>query len=179
MGVSALEQKGLPGIAETSGADLSPCGRYRYRLWRIWDHGRELCCWIMLNPSTADADEDDPTIRKCRGFAIRWGFGGMVVVNLFGFRATKPAALKCVGDPVGSDNDDFLFREARVIPSSNPWPDVIAAWGTKGGSRAQEVLGRLGELGVRLHALRLTKDGHPEHPLYVPYSVTPVRLEAP
>src|SRR4051812_29172166 len=80
-------------LQEFSGAELSPCRRYRYELWRKWDEG-EVCCFIGLNPSTADETTDDATIRKCRKYAKRWGFAGMLMLNVFAFRATNPADMK-------------------------------------------------------------------------------------
>ncbi len=76
-----------------SGAHLSPCRQYRYRLWRDWDPGAGRCVFVGLNPSTADEHTDDPTIRKCVGFAKRWGFGAIDMVNLFAYRSTSPKGL--------------------------------------------------------------------------------------
>lgn len=89
-------------------AVLSTCGRYRYRLTRTWSQNRPPATFIMLNPSTADAHEDDKTIRRCIGYARRWGLGGLVVVNLYGYRSTNPDELWKVEDPVGPDNDHHL-----------------------------------------------------------------------
>lgn len=84
-----------------SDARLSPCGLYRYTLTRTWDATKPRACWIGLNPSTADASEDDPTIRRMCGFADAWKCGGIIVVNLFALRATDPKELRRVKDPVG------------------------------------------------------------------------------
>lgn len=118
---------------------------------------------LMLNPSTADATLDDPTIRRCRGFAKGWGMGGLVVVNLFAFRATSPAALKSSADPVGPENDDAIHD--AVVGSRA----VVAAWGVHGRllGRADQVLGLLREIGREPMCLGVTKDGYPRHPLYV------------
>lgn len=118
---------------------------------------------IGLNPSTADAARDDPTIRRCIGLARRWGFGGITVVNLFAFRATKPADLKTAFDPVGPRNDSTIRKVIHGVP-------VIAAWGTHGGfgGRDRAVLKLLcGH--PRVFTMGLTKQGHPRHPLYVRY----------
>ena len=120
-----------------------------------------------LNPSTADETQDDPTIRRCQGFARDWGYGGLVMANLFAFRATDPAVMKQAADPVGPDNDEHLLQLASTCPL------VVAAWGTHG-----QHLGRdhqVRELTPNLHCLRLTKEGYPGHPLYLPKSLTPVR----
>jgi len=148
------------------GADIE--GEYRYRLWRIWDDSLPLLGWIMLNPSTADADVDDPTIRKCIGFSKRWGWGGIMVTNLFALRATNPKELIGHEDPVGPHNDTFLLAEARACLVT------IAAWGTRGSlnGREDQVRTLLEEGDVSpLEHLRLTKAGCPGHPLYIPYSV--------
>ncbi len=146
------------------GADISSCGTYRYRLWREWGNGFPLL-WIMLNPSTADAQQDDPTIRKCVGFAKQWGFGRIEVVNLFALRSTSPKVIKKHYDPVGPDNDAVIIDACRRHNSTG----IIAAWGSHG-----DVLGRAESMKERLmafrpHCLGMTKNGHPRHPLYVKY----------
>ncbi len=96
----------------TGSAVLSECARYRYRLDRAWerdDHGLGTVTWVMLNPSTADADVDDPTIRRCIGFSKAWGYNALTVVNLFAWRATSPRDLCAVEDPVGPDNEAHLI----------------------------------------------------------------------
>lgn len=147
------------------GAVLSDCGRFRYRLWRRWADAAPLP-FVMLNPSTADANEDDPTIRKCIGFAQRLGYGGIEVVNLFAVRATKPADLKASGYQVGPDNDKHV---AEVCAPSRP---VVCAWGVnaRGLSRPSAVLALMRLAGAVPHALKLTDDGIPWHPLMLPYS---------
>lgn len=145
-------------------ARLSTCGLYRYELVRRWNRG-PLACWIMLNPSTADATTDDPTIRRCIGFTRRWNLAGLVVVNLFAYRATNPRELyDCAGagvDPVGPENDDAIHDAAvgsRV---------VVAAWGAHGSlyGRDRDVIDMLAASPVRLTALDVTNDGAPKHPL--------------
>lgn len=144
-------------------ARISDCGQYRYRLTRFWGnhHHRRIMTFVMLNPSTADANIDDPTIRRCIGFAKRDGFAGISVVNLYAYRATDPEALKRVSDPYGINNDDTL-REALVCSFGDP---VVCAWGTKGNPRS--FLDTASRLGVKLSCLGVTKDGHPKHPLYI------------
>src|SRR5437870_4841901 len=105
-------------------AVISPCGKFRYRLTRQWGEGAALP-FVMLNPSTADAEQDDPTIRKCVGFAKRMGYDGIEVVNLYAYRATKPADLKKAGYPRGPENDRHI--EAALVESHAN--SVICAWG--------------------------------------------------
>src|SRR5881396_744410 len=113
------------------GATFSRDRRYRYRLWRRWDRSRAVVAFVMLNPSTADAMHDDPTIRRCIGFARNWGFGGVDVVNLFALRATDPRALRRAHDPVGPAND-------RHIASAGSRASlVILAWGAQGRLRGR------------------------------------------
>lgn len=161
-----------PELWGTTDAVLSPCGRYRYSLARRW--GPEpLVLWLMLNPSTADATTDDATVRRCCGFARRWGHGGIVVGNLYAWRTTDPRGLGVTTDPVGPDNDAHL---ARLLASPEVGR-VVAAWGTHASAaRATQVRVLAGLAGRRLEALGLTKAGHPRHPLYLPQSITPAPL---
>lgn len=145
-------------------AHLSECGKYRYWLSRVWNEALPLTCWIMLNPSTADATEDDPTIRRCMKFAQKWGAGGIYVVNLFALRSTDPKLLAQSLDPIGLDNDRCIMCGCAV------WLAVVAAWGVNGVfmGRDRQVTQMLAECGVQLKCLGVTKHGHPRHPLYVP-----------
>lgn len=142
------------------GAVISECGLYRYALTRWWGNGPN-CGFIMLNPSTADAERDDPTIRRCIGFAQREGCGGLIVLNLFAFRATKPIDLAKAADPVGPQADHFLLDLIQNVDGP-----LIAAWGSHwiAGERAKDVTAMIGRHCV---CLGKTKDGHPRHPLYV------------
>jgi hypothetical protein len=155
-----------PEVAKT--ARISDCGRYRYQLTRIWNEATYCLPILMLNPSTADAAKDDPTIRRCMAFARREGFGGIIVANLFAFRATSPADMKAAADPVGAGNDtalDGLFRAS--VGYNTP---VLAAWGNHGDhrNRATAVRGLARAIGAHLVCLGTTDLGHPRHPLYVP-----------
>lgn len=137
---------------------------YRYLLTRIWDLARKPMVFVMLNPSTADAFVEDPTIRRCLSFAKREQAGGVVVVNLFGLRSTDPRALRHHPDPVGPLNDAFI-RQATAGALM-----VVAAWGAAGvehgrGARVAETLRRRG---IPLHCLGQTSTGQPRHPLYLP-----------
>jgi hypothetical protein len=125
---------------------------------------------IGLNPSTADEVHDDPTIRRCVGYARGWGFGGLVVTNLFAWRSTDPAALREVEDPVGPGNDAVLIDEAASACI------VLVGWGALGGlgSRGSAVRRLLGDRGV--FCLGITKGGEPRHPLYLRRAAVPVQL---
>ena len=96
---------------DTRGAELSGCGRYRYKLWRIWDPDLPPILFVMLNPSTADANSDDRTIRRCVAFAKRDGFGGLLVGNLFAYRTPYPRVLRKAEEPVGDGNDVALVAD--------------------------------------------------------------------
>lgn len=154
------------------GAELSADGQYRYRLWRGVGgvNPERTVAFVMLNPSTADAMLDDPTIRKCMGFARRWDFGRIEVVNLFAWRATNPKDLPTVADPVGAENNRTIVERCLAAD----W--VIAAWGTDkfAQARAREVTRTLTCNGIHLRCLKTSKDGHPWHPLYVPYETMPI-----
>lgn len=150
---------------------LSPCGRYRYELTRRWATG-PLVGWVMLNPSRADAHLDDPTVRRCVGFARRWGYGGLIIRNLYALRATDPAALSTDPDPVGPDNDAHLSRCGEQDLT-------VIAWGARGADRARVVLSLLAAHGVRPHQLGVTADGQPRHPLYLRGELTPTPRDEP
>lgn len=158
------------------GAVLSDCGRYRYRLWRLWNADAPVMVWVMLNPSTADADTDDPTIRKCIGFAKAHGYGGIIVVNLFAWRATDPKELPKVADPVGPDNDEHILWACRAPLIAT----VVAGWGADKFARARASRVRVlihGATGRRLQCFRKSeKTGAPWHPLYLPYGSAMVNL---
>lgn len=153
-------------------AEFSECGKYRYSLHRQWDARKAWCNFIGLNPSTADAVSDDPTIRRCIRFAMDWGYGGLAMTNLFAFRATQPAVMMRESDPVGPNNDAVLIEQA------NKAGIVIGAWGAHGdflerGDNVLEML--LSGPPYKMHYLRLTKSGQPSHPLYLPASTKPSR----
>lgn len=157
-----------------STADISLCGKYRYSLTRQWSDAPTRVLWIMLNPSTADASVDDPTIRKCIGFSRRWDARSLEVVNLFAYRSTDPDALPALTcDRVGDRNG------AAIRTALDRCTFAVAAWGAMG-DRWPEVATRglmtyalAAKLAKPLRALRTTKAGHPQHPLYVPYTAIP------
>ena len=149
------------------GANFSPCKKYRYSLWRTWDQGKGHVMWIGLNPSTADETQNDPTVRRCIGFAQRWGYGGIYMMNLFAFRATDPKVMQAQTDPVGPGNDEHLAAYAMNCKI------IVAAWGAFDCTvdRGAKVINHLMLFGITtLHCLGQSKNGHPKHPLYVPYS---------
>lgn len=163
-----LSLPGMPGTARRSPmartATISDCGLYRYELTRAWGPGPRPV-FVMLNPSTADSDVDDPTVRRCTGFARSWGFHGVVIVNLYAYRATDPRALRRVDDPVGPGNDAYIAKWAREAAQEHV--PVVAAWGVNADTgRVAHVLTLPGM--NRVAALGVTKDGYPRHPLYVP-----------
>ena len=147
------------------GARLSEDRKYRYVLWRTWDVNVKLAMFIGLNPTTADENEDDPTIRRCIRFAKDFECGGVVMLNLFAWRATKPVDLKKAmlsESPVGAENDQSLRRWLPLCKV------VICAWGaTYAAGRDRDVWNVLREQGTLIQCLGTTKDGHPRHPLYL------------
>lgn len=137
---------------------------YRYVLHRVWDETKPAMMMIGLNPSTADENRLDPTLRRVVGFAVREGCGQLYMTNLFAFRATDPKVMKADSHPVGTDNDYWLHECAKKSAI------VVCGWGTHGGhmSRATTVLALLGEWNIPTTALKITAAGHPGHPLYLP-----------
>ncbi|MEQ5869972.1 DUF1643 domain-containing protein [Sagittula sp. NFXS13] len=159
-----IERRATEGNVESWGY-YSPCDVYRYGLRRVWGPGNELL-YVMLNPSTATEVANDPTIERCQRRAVKLGFGGMRIANLFAFRAMHPRDLKRASDPEGPENAGLLHDwsgKAEV---------TLAAWGVHGVLNGQ--CGRVaGLLQGDVRHLGLTKDGHPRHPLYVSYDVLP------
>lgn len=144
------------------GAIISECGRYRYMLKRVWGD-EPLLPFCMLNPSTADAEQDDPTIRRCIGFSKREGYGGIIVVNLYAFRATNPKDMQAAPFPFGPDNHRHLTEVAEAAKLYDV--PIVCAWGAN--DRGETVKQIFRQVGVRTVCLGKTKDGSPRHPLYV------------
>ena len=140
-------------------ANFSSCRKYRYSLSRIWDKQKKFVLFIGLNPSTADEEVDDPTIRRCSGYAQKWGYGGFIMVNLFAYRTTLPSNLKKVKYPVGRDNDKYIVKLSKKADIT------VAAWGNNGNlyGRDKQVL----SLVPNLMCLKVNKSGQPAHPLYL------------
>lgn len=150
-------------------ANFDDSGTYRYSLHRRWaaepgilTHSGGRVCFCLLNPSTADARVLDPTLKRCQGFAQRWGYGHMEVVNAFALRSTQPAALKKHRDPVGPGNDRAIVRAAKRADL------VVIGWGTHAvlNDRQGSVLELLRDVCDPV-CLAKTKDGYPKHPLYL------------
>lgn len=144
-----------------SDATISDCEMYRYSLSRLWGDGG-MMLFVMLNPSTADASTDDPTIRRCTGFAKREKMGSLCVVNLFAFRSKDPETLAKAVDPTGPHN----WR--HVIAGMDDAETIVCAWGAHPiGKLNAYTLNQLAGA-KRMVCLGKTKDGHPRHPLYLP-----------
>lgn len=158
----------LSGRSMDNSATFSPCRKYRYTLWRTWDglFASGFVMFIGLNPSTADETNDDPTIRRCIGYAKDWGYAALCMTNLFAFRATSPNDMKTVQDPVGPINDCVLKNTAKSAGV------IIAAWGVHGAHLGRDE--EIRKLIPQLHYLQLTKEGCPEHPLYLPKGLKPI-----
>ena len=151
---------------------FSSCRRWRYLLWRQWDASKPTANFLMLNPSTADEFQLDPSCTRARVYAERWGYGSLVVTNLFGWRATDPRDMKAALDPVGPGNNRAIVRAAKEAAI------VVCAWGNHGAhlDRSMKVLSLLQARGVALHALRVNGAGEPAHPLYLPGNLRPLKL---
>jgi hypothetical protein len=151
--------------AEKKGAKFSDCRNYRYALWRIWDDSKPFVMFIGLNPSTANEDADDPTIRRVKSFAKAWGYGGVYMMNLFAIVSSKPEVLKTCADAIG-DNDTWLSDIAQKCSQ------VVFAWGNfkEATERSKVVAANFPEA----KALEINKSGTPKHPLYVRGDIVPV-----
>jgi hypothetical protein len=150
-------------------AEISACGRYRWWLTRSWRSGGDgrRVCFLMLNPSRADGLVDDPTVRRCLGFARAWGFSSLSIRNLFPFRATDPTELRSAHDPVGGSRGDAEVQAAVTADL------VLCAWGAGVPfGRDRDALRLLA--GKPLYCLGVTKGGHPRHPLYVKANQQPL-----
>jgi hypothetical protein len=157
-------------IASTpSGAAFSACRRWRWLLWRRWDEKLPAANFLMLNPSTADEVKLDPSCTRARRYAEAWGYGALIVTNVFGWRATDPDDMKAQADPVGKGNDAAILRAAKEAGI------VVCAWGNHGAhlERSTKVARSLAKAGVQLHALRVNGNGEPAHPLYLPGNLKP------
>ena len=144
-------------------AYLSTDKQYRYTLHRIWDDKKPMIMFIMLNPSTADSNNDDPTIRRVINFTKSWGYGGVHVVNLYAFRSTDPKGLKETQDPIGKDN---IFHIQSLIGHVEK---VIYAWGNN-----EQEPKWLYDLVATPYCIDVSKKGVPKHPLYLKKELQPI-----
>lgn len=164
----------LTVVHDNGSATFGGHDAYRYRLTREWEAAASRICWLLLNPSTATARQDDSTVRRVVDFSRQWGFGSVVVVNLFALRTADPVRLRSHPDPVGPDNDEMLVRTLRTAEQ------VVVAWGNNGTTvnpatsvrRDREVNELMA--GTRAVCLGHTKTGQPRHPLYLPRSTRPI-----
>ena len=134
----------------------------------MWDESKPYALFIGLNPSTADETNDDPTLRRCIDFAKSWNYGGVCIVNLFAYCATRPEDMKKAADPVGPENDNWINQLA-----SNAGV-VIAAWGNEGDFEGRPA--QIREMLPNMKCLKMNKGGEPAHPLYQPKSAMPVSM---
>ena len=155
------------------GAVFSKCSLYRYLLQRVWDARLQTLNFVMLNPSTADANKDDATIRRCIGFARDLGYGALEVTNLFALRSTNPKVLRGHKDPVGGQDNDWA-----IVNSAKACQLTICAWGNHGRylNRGNQVLDMLRKAGIKPHALKIGQYGDPAHPLYLKSDLKPIRI---
>ena len=162
-------------------AEFSPCRLWRYWLEIVWDEALPPMIAAMLNPSTADEVSNDPTVERQQRRAAMLGFGRLIVVNVFGWRSTDPAGLHIASDPVGPEND-LAIRRAAALASEHDGL-FLCGWGTHAErvrpGRPAEILRIARDAGAVPHALRVNRDGSPQHPLYVGYAVAPTPMEDP
>ena len=149
-------------------AIISEDKKYRYVLSRIWDESKPIVMIMGLNPSTADAMNDDPTITKCINFAKSWGYGGVYMLNLFAFRTSNPQTMLDADEPIGMENDKYLVEYSLKCDK------VVCAWGNDGSykNRSSEIKSKLGNL----YYLALNKSGEPSHPLYLKSELVPIKF---
>lgn len=149
-------------------ARISPCGKYRTELKRVWERRLGLVNFIMLNPSTADAENDDPTIRKCIKYAKSWGYGGIVITNLFDYRSPSPKELKKEPFPMSGGGCDYILMKTAKASEL-----AVCAWGNHGDHmrRDRTVTLDLKANGIECFALKINDTGQPAHPLYLSGSI--------
>ena len=174
MGIRVITRthNALDGTKST--AVYSECEQYRYALERRWGDGNRFLVMIMLNPSTATESQNDPTVERCERRARMWDMDGLLVLNIFAFRATDPKDMKAAADPVGPHNDRTIM-DALAGVAMNPQSQIVCGWGTHGDhqNRSAAVLAMIERHGIQPMALSWTKDGHPQHPLYIGYNRKP------
>lgn len=159
---------------EDNGAIFSSCGNYRYRLWRIWDKTKPIVGFVCLNPSTANSDANDPTVRRIKGFTNKWRYGGFILINLYSLISTNPKALISTMFPLGP-----LHRK-HVQYACWRCDYIVCAWGTfpEAQKMVNTTINTLKHYGHdRLYAIKLSKDNIPMHPLYLKYTEKPIVYE--
>lgn len=155
-------------LLEKAGAEYSPCEKYRYRLWRIWDESAKPCVFIGLNPSKATELILDNTVRRCVNYARDWGYGGLHMLNIFAYRATDPKDMFACVEPIGGPRNDEAILETVALGGV-----TVAAWGAHGIHLDRGAAVR--QLVPQLHHLHLTAQGHPGHPLYLSKKLKPIK----
>lgn len=153
---------------ENNHCDFSPCRRYRYTLWRVWGD-KPFCMFIGLNPSVADEKINDNTVRRCINYSKDWGYGALCMTNIFAYRDTNPDVMKSQLDPIGPENNKYLLEVSKSAGV------IVGAWGNHGEfmNRGLEVI----KLIPNLHCLKITNKGHPQHPLYLKKTLTPIKYD--
>lgn len=162
-------------LFDDNGAFFSDDRKYRYALWRIWDKSKPLVMFIGLNPSTANENTDDPTIRRIIRFAHSWGYGGVYMMNLFALVTSHPEELKLCKDPLGDNNkwlDEISSKCTRIVFAWGAFPEAK--------QRALDIitsclLSSLLKDFPEVLALDINKDGSPKHPLYIRGDVKPIK----
>lgn len=149
---------------------FSPCRAYRYRLSITWDQTKPIKMFAGLNPSTADEENDDPTVRRWIDYAERWGCGGILVANAFAFRSTDPRPMLRHSDPIGPENSIVYLNLLADLCDGNP----IACWGTNAVKWRQGARVKALREARQWDCLRITKYGAPEHPLYLKQTLEPI-----
>ena len=149
-------------------AIISSCKKYRYELRRVWDPSMPWVLFVCLNPSTADHESEDNTSRVCINYAKRWGYGGLVIANLFAYRSTDKSKLYLVDDPVGPDNDKHLERLSAEAT------ETVCAWTDDGAFKDRDL--RVLPMLINPKCLARLKSGRPGHPLYKSRELLPTPL---
>lgn len=159
------------GTEPMAGAIFDSGEVYRYALWRTWDTNKPSMMFLLLNPSTATAEIMDPTMTRCMGFAMRWGYGKMVVANIFALRSTDPKMLYLHSDPIGPDNNKHIVE---MVQKANR---VVVGWGNHGTfkSRGKAVL-KLISPHTDIYCFGLTEKKQPRHPLYLPNNADLIKI---
>lgn len=161
-----MTDSNTPWRETESGAVFSDCRNYRYALWRTWDSGADHVLFIGLNPSKANESRNDPTIRRCITYARDWGYGGLLVANVYAYCATRPPDLFRAADPVGPDNKRWLSRLGGASDK------IICCWGNHGLKNQASL--PLSEMDKPLYYLKMNRSGAPAHPLYLRKEASPV-----